>query len=121
VSQEPITPEEVKHLADAGEAVVFLDARNEESLAQVGMQLPLRAAFHRPLSRSIWMSTTRRAHRAVRRTVRGSGEVWRARWPATDGTNVRPLLGDPTRGNEPAPDRKHATRGIDGDDRREPT
>jgi len=95
MSGEPITPEEVKHLADAGEAVVFLDARNEETWRKSEWQLPHARRFppaavevhldEVPLGALIvpYAGTAEEAA-TVARALAGYG--WK---------NVRPLLGGP--------------------------
>ena len=95
MSQEPITPEQVKHLADAGQAVVFLDARNEEAWRRSQWQLPHALRFppttveahldEVPLGALIvpYADSSEDAA-SVARALAGYG------W-----TNVRPLLGGP--------------------------
>jgi len=95
MSHEPITPEEVKHRADAGEAVVFLDARNEEAWRKSEWQLPHARRFpptavevhldELPLGALIVpYATTSDEAASVASALAGYG------W-----ANVRPLLGGP--------------------------
>jgi rhodanese-related sulfurtransferase len=95
MSREPITPEEVKHLEEAGEAVVLLDARNEEAWRKSEWQLPHARRFpptavevhldEIPLGALIvpYAGSAEEAE-SVARALAGYG------W-----TNVRPLLGGP--------------------------